>query len=62
MAEAKLAKIKTKRTTLIAQQQRIQDFVKNKLSTASIHEVHLRLQALAKYYNVLKIFSPRLRS
>lgn len=55
MAEAKLAKMKTKRATLIAQQQRVRDFVNNKLSTASVHEVELRMQALEKYYNDFEI-------
>lgn len=51
MAEAKIAKHKIKRATLISQQQRIQDFVNNKLSTASIHEVELRVRALEKYFH-----------
>lgn len=50
MSEAKINKLKIKRNTLIAQQERVKEFVNSKLSTASVQELEVRLQALEKYY------------
>ncbi|XP_036347090.1 uncharacterized protein LOC118756433 [Rhagoletis pomonella] len=51
MAEAKLAKLKIKRGTLIAQQQRVKEFIDSKLSKASVPELETRAHALEKYYH-----------